>query len=366
MKKHLLLFAAIILSITSGFSQASFSTGAIEVVVNQYGRIRVYNSAGLQQMWRTSLLVGTSSTTVFDYENDAETLEPPLLVSSPASSDFEIYGAFDNTYSALPPDVIEKLYVYGWTNGNYIIAKYNVKNDEPAAINAIIGLDIIPYIDETDGHDTVTYNSTKNVIRIHRGAETNTGIKLLSAPLTSLYSFEWYDGYSVDADYWTWMTYNQLQPQYVSPTADGSVSITAQGAVALDPAASTDVYYAIALGANEQEMLDNIAAAEEKYQLLITSVPDPNLAGNGLILGKNYPNPFNESTFIKYQLPTSGMVSLKVYDVLGNEVMNLVDAKQTAGQHILNVDAKQLGSGAYYYTLRFNSQVKTNKMFIVK
>lgn len=366
MKKQLLFFAAILLSFTNGYSQADFNTGALEVVVNQYGRIRLYTPDGLQQMWRTSILVGTSSTAVFDYNNDAEELEPTVLVSSPASSDFEIYGAYDNSYSSLPPDVIVKLNAYGWNNGGYVIVKFNIKNDEAAAMNAIAGLDIIPYIDEVDGHDSVSYDAGKGVIRIHRGLDTNIGLKLLSASLSSLYSFEYYEDYSVDADYWTWMTYGQLQPLYASNTADGSVSITAQDAVALESGASFDVYYALAVGDDELAMLANISAAEDKYQSLFASVQDPVSGANELNLRKNYPNPFNQSTTIKYQLPTSGFVSLKIYDLLGNEAATLVNSKQSAGLHTLDFNAKDLSSGAYYYTLRFNNQVKTNKMFLVK
>ncbi len=85
-------------------------------------------------------------------------------------------------------------------------------------------------------------------------------------------------------------------------------------------------------------------------------------------LAQNYPNPFNPSTVINYQLPVSGHVSLKVYDMLGREVTTLVDEFQNAGTHnsqfsILN---SQLSSGIYFYTIRAGNFVQTKKMMLLK
>jgi len=364
MKKRLLSFVAVLLLVTVGFAQATFTTGAIGVDVNQYGKIELFNSAGVYQLWRTSILVGTSPTTVFDYQNDAEELEPTVLVSNPAYSDFEIYGAYDNSYSGAPPDVIVKLRAYGWNNGGYIIVKFNVKNNESTAMTAVGGLDIVPFIDEEDGYDTVTYNAAADVIRFHRGDQTNLGMKLLSASLSSLYSFEYYDDYYVDSDYWTWMNYGSVQPQYVSNTVNGSVSITAQDAVVLQPGVTFDMYYAMALGATESAMLANIAAAEAKFNGIFVGVEENELSGQ--FRATNFPNPFNKTTTISYQLQDEGFVNLKVFDACGKEVSTLVNEKQSVGQHEVVFDANGLSEGVYYYTLTSENQVVTNKMIISK
>jgi hypothetical protein len=363
MKKNLLILAVMLISITHSFAQASFTTGAIQVDVNEYGAIELFTPDELYQLDRASILVGTSSTTVFDYQNDAEALEPTVLVTSPLSSDFEIYGAYDNTYSMDPPAVIVKLNAYGWNNAAYTVIKFNIKNNETSSINASAGLDIIPYLNEEYGFDSVSYNSEEGVIRFHRGNVVNMGMKLLSAPLTSLYSFEWYSGYQVDSDYWTWMNYGSLQPLYASNTVDGPVTITSQGPVTLAAGASFNVFYALALGANEQAMLANIASAKTKYDLLTVSVKENQLAGSEL---RNYPNPVKSSTTFSYQLPGNGLVTLKVYDALGNEKAVLVNEKQTAGTHTINFDAKDLSSGVYSCKLIFNDQVITSKMMVIK
>ena len=85
-------------------------------------------------------------------------------------------------------------------------------------------------------------------------------------------------------------------------------------------------------------------------------------------LSNNYPNPFNPSTIISYQLPISGHVSLKFYDMLGRDVATLVDEFQNAGTHnsqfsILN---SQLSSGIYFYTIRAGNFIQTKKMILIK
>jgi len=366
MKKLLLFNALMLLFILNSYSQATFNTGALEVDVNQYGRIRLFTPDGTRHLQRASILVETSPTTVFDYTNDAEELEPTVLVTNPALSDFEIYGAYDNSYSSLPPDVTVKLNAYGWNNGSYAIIKFNIKNMQTDAMNASAGLDIIPELNQEYGYDTVTYNTAAGVIRFHRGNQVNMGMKLLSASLSSLYSFEWYDGYPVDTSFWNWMNHGELQPQYVSTTVDGPVTITAQLPIVTAPGGSFDVYYALALGADEQTMLSNISAAVVKYQALITSVNDIESSANGLNLGQNQPNPFKHSTTISYQLPDEGFVSLKVYNVLGNEVATLVNSNQTRGKHSVQCNADDLPAGMYYYTIRFNDEARSNKMLLNK
>jgi len=85
----------------------------------------------------------------------------------------------------------------------------------------------------------------------------------------------------------------------------------------------------------------------------ITAVSDrQNGVPVGLVLEQNYPNPFNPMTTIKYRLPVSGRVTLKVYDVLGREVETLVDEQESAGNHSVLFDGGKLTSGTYFYEIK--------------
>jgi hypothetical protein len=69
-------------------------------------------------------------------------------------------------------------------------------------------------------------------------------------------------------------------------------------------------------------------------------------------LEQNYPNPFNPSTTIRYSVPQTSHVTLKVYDMLGQEVATLVDEEQEAGEHEIEFVPKEKASGAYFYRMQ--------------
>ena len=81
---------------------------------------------------------------------------------------------------------------------------------------------------------------------------------------------------------------------------------------------------------------------------------------------QNYPNPFNPTTKIQYEIPVSSFVELKVYSSLGKEVSSLVNQNQTSGSYSVNLNASELPSGVYFYTLRAGDFVQTRKMILVK
>lgn len=83
-------------------------------------------------------------------------------------------------------------------------------------------------------------------------------------------------------------------------------------------------------------------------------------------LGQNYPNPFNPTTNIRFSIPKSEHVSLRVYDILGREVKALVNQNLTPGEYQVDFDATGLSSGMYYYSLRSGDFVDVKKMVLVK
>ena len=92
-------------------------------------------------------------------------------------------------------------------------------------------------------------------------------------------------------------------------------------------------------------------------------------------LSQNYPNPFNPSTKIKFTIPQSpliggggrgGLVTLKVYDVLGNELTTLVNQEKPAGEYEVEFNSINLPSGVYFYQLKAGSLVETKKMILMK
>lgn len=113
---------------------------------------------------------------------------------------------------------------------------------------------------------------------------------------------------------------------------------------------------------NYEYMIDNFMTS------ILVNVDDnsESTLPTGYKLAQNYPNPFNPSTQISYSIPNSEQVSLKIYDVLGNEVAILEDGVQSAGTYTVSFDASKLSSGIYFYTLKAGNFVETKKMILMK
>ena len=82
-------------------------------------------------------------------------------------------------------------------------------------------------------------------------------------------------------------------------------------------------------------------------------------------LAQNFPNPFNPSTTIRYQLPQDGMVTLKIYDILGSEVATLVNEEKIAGMYEVNFNASSLASGVYIYKIQTGEFTATKKLMLL-
>ncbi|PJA96551.1 MAG: hypothetical protein CO129_05955 [Ignavibacteriales bacterium CG_4_9_14_3_um_filter_34_10] len=83
-------------------------------------------------------------------------------------------------------------------------------------------------------------------------------------------------------------------------------------------------------------------------------------------LAQNYPNPFNPSTKIVYAVPSKSNVTLKVYNLLGQEVATLVNTVKNVGRYELNFNATNLPSGVYFYSLTAGNFTSTKKMMLLK
>ncbi len=81
---------------------------------------------------------------------------------------------------------------------------------------------------------------------------------------------------------------------------------------------------------------------------------------------QNYPNPFNPTTNIEYRIANAGDVSLKVYDILGREVITLVNKVEQPGSYSVTFDARDLPSGVYFYRLETGTYHKSRKLLLLK
>ncbi|MEX2603936.1 MAG: T9SS type A sorting domain-containing protein [Gracilimonas sp.] len=104
----------------------------------------------------------------------------------------------------------------------------------------------------------------------------------------------------------------------------------------------------------------DIIFTSTEHELSETSIP------NRISLKQNYPNPFNPSTSIQFTLPRTINISLKVYNMLGQEVATIFEGRASRGKHNFNFNAKHLASGVYLYRLRAGAFSQTKKFTLIK
>ena len=103
-------------------------------------------------------------------------------------------------------------------------------------------------------------------------------------------------------------------------------------------------------------IVDSVTTVDNSYQGALSKFE----------LYQNYPNPFNPATTIKYQIPELSFVTLKVYDVLGNEIATLVNEEKSTGNYEVEFDGTGLSSGNYFYQLKADNFVETKRMVLLK
>jgi uncharacterized delta-60 repeat protein len=121
----------------------------------------------------------------------------------------------------------------------------------------------------------------------------------------------------------------------------------------------------IIIGGMAKDYSTNDQFALARLNSFYTGINESNRL-NSFSLEQNYPNPFNPSTTISFSLDKETKASLKVYDMLGKEIAEIVNSRLSAGQHEYVFNASKLSSGVYFYTLTTETNRKTCKMVILK
>ncbi|MBT8392740.1 MAG: T9SS type A sorting domain-containing protein [Ignavibacteriaceae bacterium] len=115
---------------------------------------------------------------------------------------------------------------------------------------------------------------------------------------------------------------------------------------------------------------ENVQRAIEEYEsnfaTMSYSPPPPTNPVTSYILYQNYPNPFNPSTTFRYELPQDGVVTIDIYDILGQKVRTIVNEFQNANRYEINFNAIGLASGVYIYKMKVNDFITSKKMVLVK
>ncbi|WP_337873471.1 S8 family serine peptidase, partial [Ignavibacterium sp.] len=347
---------------------------------------------GANQMFEGALILGTSATKISDaarganqstQNNDFAIVQPFVLGIPGSIADVEGSSVMnDNNAGTNKIGVTAKLKSYSFAsspNNNFIILEYTLINNTASSIsNLYAGLffdwDLIDGSglgDRTEWDNSLNYGFIRNTTG---GPANYNGVALLSGNNYGFYAikndggdggFQIYDGFD-DSEKWTAISGGIAK----STAGPGDVSnVTSAGPFNISSGDSIKIAFAILAADNKVSLDAAVNQARTKYQeIIVLDVNDNQLTPLDFSLDQNYPNPFNPTTIISFVIPTGtrNLVTLKVYDVLGNVVATLADEYKEAGRYKVEFDASSLPSGVYIYKLAAGSFVSSKKMIVIK
>jgi xylan 1,4-beta-xylosidase len=165
---------------------------------------------------------------------------------------------------------------------------------------------------------------------------------------------------------------NKIAECSISNTGSWDVFITFTAKVLLPVSGNHDVYLRFrGTGSDKLFMLQWLTFVGKTSPASSVGESKSGEVPGKFSLEQNFPNPFNPSTTVSYRLSAVSHVTLRIFDMLGREIVTLVNNEQAAGQYTAQWDAKNkngedLSSGVYFYQLRAGEFVSTNKMIFMK
>lgn len=199
---------------------------------------------------------------------------------------------------------------------------------------------------------------------------TDYGMNYIYGWIYLAWGADFWDGDPIEPDY----EWSELQRKIGSGSwvtvYSGPNRVWSDGSVTYDPDGTIPVYFRVRVrdtqdlwsvwsDAYSTNMINQV---QQKYNSGMKSKDVPLLYS----LQQNFPNPFNPSTRIDYSIKKGGMVTLKVYDILGTEVATLVSARKNVGNFSVEFDASNLPSGIYFYKLTAGSFTSAKKLLLLK
>jgi len=212
--------------------------------------------------------------------------------------------------------------------------------------------DIIITEDDASVDAKVIELNRQGVSLIHSNAQTQifpTTIRVLKDIPLTIYNM------SLDDEHWV-----SVEPWVTAPDPSGEGNVRARVITKFeftpDVTGTFEIAHTVHGFSGQLIVEDPIATGFEEDVVLAYSY----------FLFENYPNPFNPTTLIEYSIPKSDVVTLIVYNIVGQEVARLVNGVQKAGNHNIKWDASSVASGIYFYRLQAGDFVQTRKMVLLK
>jgi serine protease len=362
---------------------AMTNDGAIGKKSQLYGTgLTLYNDF-INQIYESGLMIGISNTKVSDVcrrgtvpANMSDTdfvplkaynmTKPGIISAQDGNGKFNDNGAGTNKIGV---EVTSESFAFNSVNdSNYILLRYNIKNTNATALNNLyagifsffspggtFASDNITRYDATNklGY---TYNTITPYPYLGVASMTNQSVNFKAILMGDLF-----DGFTTEEK---WLSLSSgIANDSLGP--EGTTFTIAVGPLNIQPNQSVTVGFALIKGNNLMDLKNISSIARNKYNSVgVKQISE--LLPKKYELMQNYPNPFNPVTKIKFAIPENDYVNIKIYDVLGREIMTLVNEKLNPGLFEFSFDGSSLSSGLYFYRMTTNKYSDIKRMVLVK
>jgi subtilisin family serine protease len=377
---------------TSKIQMSVTSKGALgfnDYSANKEGiGFRFMNGSNL--MFEGAFMYGVSSSMVMDAARISDEQSKdfkrifPISFTSPGANAFqETYSNFDDSGISPRLGISTHFYTYSFNtpeDENYIIIRTALNNTTQQAINNLFAGFFIDWdIPDSDyANNTTLYDAQDNFAYAYN---VNTQNVFVGTALISHNNYGFYpiknDANSGDVRLFDNNGFTDIEKfitlssgiYNTSPFVSDISYVLSGGPFNINSGQTQNIAFAIAAASTLDELRNAIRRSREKYLSIPTGINEnTETIPSEIVLYQNYPNPFNPSTTIKYSIPKSEFVSIKLHDTLGREITILVNEYKQAGtyNYTLSVLNYTLPSGVYFYTLQAGNKVRTGKMILLK
>lgn len=357
--------------------------GAIGKKAQTYGNGLFIGNGNTNQIYESGLMIGISSTKVSDVSRRSESpanisdtdfvalksytmLKPGVISAQDGNGKFNDNGAGSNKIGV---EVNTESFAFNSVNdSNYILFRYNVKNTNSTALsNVYVGIFNYFSPNGSFASDNISrYDATNKLGYTYNTALTNPylGVAVMtnqSVNFKALSFMDIFDGFTTEEK---WQSLSSgIANDSLGP--DGTTFTLAVGPLTIQPNQSAIVGFALVKGNDLMNLKNNTTIARNKYNSVgIRQISD--VLPKKYELMQNYPNPFNPNTNIKFAIPENDIVNVKIYDVLGREIVTLVNQKLTPGYYEYSFNGSALSSGLYFYRMTTSKFTEVRRMILVK
>jgi hypothetical protein len=336
-------------------------------------------------LYEASLMIGASSSQVSNNtRNDSGSADEHFLkkikVFENDAVDVAFFGQseFDDSASPKPINISIKNTIRAYSKSpddKYILAEYELKNTSFTALNGIyLGL-FTDWDVDANGSDITQYDVFNRLGYVYGkfGATPYAGVKQLTTTGRPIYypmsyqvvgdPLETGSGFSISEKFST-LSSGIKSTSLGENSANGYdvMFVSGNGPFNIPPNGSVKVAFALLAGDNLTDLQASAAAAQKKYDELYKELNE--LTAAGFILKQNYPNPAINLSTIEFGVAVEGIVSIQLYNSVGQSVRELYNGLTTRGFHTISPDLSDLSPGIYIYKMLYRGKEKSLKMII--